>query len=199
MYFDNRDRATNTSRGSVHSLRVSGATLGGNNRFIEGSLGTQNYFSVSEDVVLRASSAVSWIQGYAGKNVPIYRRYSLGGDNLLHGFDYYGVSMRDPLTAEAVGGSKKLSANLDLFFPLPYVNTGGIRGVLFVDVGTVWGNAVSNVPAVKFSPNNLRASTGVGIEWASPVGPLTMSFAKVLKKQPQDVLRSFNFALGSTF
>jgi len=199
LYFDNRDRATNTSRGSVHSLRVSGATLGGNNRFIEGSLGTQNYFSVSEDVVLRASSAVSWIQGYAGKNVPIYRRYSLGGDNLLHGFDYYGVSMRDPLTAEAVGGSKKLSANLDLFFPLPYVNTGGIRGVLFVDVGTVWGNAVSNVPAVKFSPNNLRASTGVGIEWASPVGPLTMSFAKVLKKQPQDVLRSFNFALGSTF
>ncbi|MDQ6974248.1 MAG: outer membrane protein assembly factor BamA [Mariprofundaceae bacterium] len=199
LYFDNRDRATNTSSGSVHSLRISAATVGGNNRFVEGTIGTQKYFSLSDDVVLRASSTASLIRGYAGRSVPIYRRYSLGGDNLLHGFDYYGVSMRDPLTAEAVGGSQKLSANLDLFFPLPYVNTGGMRGVLFVDTGTVWGNDVNNVPAVKFSPNSLRASTGLGIEWASPVGPLTLSFAKVLKKQPQDVLRSFNFALGSTF
>ncbi|MDQ6991587.1 MAG: outer membrane protein assembly factor BamA [Mariprofundaceae bacterium] len=199
LYFDSRDRATETHSGAVYSLHVSGATVGGNNRFVEESISTKKYFSMSNDVVLRASSAVSLIQGYARKNVPIYRRYSLGGGNILHGFDYYGVSMRDPITGAVVGGNKKLSANLDLFFPLPYVQTSGIRGVLFVDVGTVWGSAISNVPAVTFNANSLRASTGLGIEWASPVGPVTLSFAKVLKKQPQDILRSFNFGLGTTF
>jgi len=107
--------------------------------------------------------------------------------------------MRDPLTAQAVGGNQKFTANLDLFFPLPYIQTGGIRGVVFVDTGMVWGHAVSNVPALPFNSNHLRASTGVGLEWLSPVGPITLSWAKVLKKQPQDLLRSFDFALGSSF
>jgi len=199
LAFDDRDRATQTRRGSVYSVHISAATVGGNNRFYEGGLGLQKFLPLSDDVTLRASSASSIISGYAGKTVPIYRRYSLGGDNLLHGFDFYGVSMRDPLTAQAVGGNQKLTANLDLFFPLPYVQTGGIRGVLFVDAGMVWGHAVSNVPALKFNPSHLRASTGVGIEWISPVGPVTLSWAKVLKKQPQDLLRSFDFGLGGTF
>lgn len=199
LAFDDRNRATATSSGSVHSLRISGATVGGNNRFVEGGLSTQNYIPLSDNWVFRISSATSWIQAYAGKTVPIYRRYSLGGDNILHGFDYYGVSMRDPVTGEAVGGSQKLSANLDLFFPIPYVNTDGIRGVLFVDAGTVWGNAVSNVAAVKFNASNLRASVGLGIEWVSPVGPIALSWAKALKKQPNDLLRSFDFGLGTTF
>jgi len=199
LAFDDRNRATATTHGSVYSVSVSAATVGGKNRFMEGSLSAQKYIPLSEDITLRASSSTAMIAGYAGKAVPIYRRYSLGGDNLLHGFDYYGVSMRDPTTGEAVGGSQKLTANLDLFFPLPYVQTDGIRGVVFMDAGTVWGNAVSNVPAVKFTASNVRVSTGLGIEWASPVGPVTLSWARALKKQPLDVLRSFDFGLGTTF
>jgi len=199
LSFDDRDKGIGTHQGSVHSVRVSVATVGGNNRFVEGALSLQRYIPLSDDVVLRGSAGSSWIRGYAGQKVPIYRRYSLGGDSLLHGFDFYGVSMRDPLTGQAVGGNKKMHMNLDLFFPLPYMQTSGMRGVAFVDSGTIWGNAVNNIPAVKFSPANLRASVGVGIEWVSPIGPVTLSWAKVLKKQPQDLLRSFDFGLGATF
>ena len=199
LAYDSRDRAVNTTAGANHSITVGAATIGGSNRFTETSMSTQNFFAVSEDLVLRGSTAASWIQGYAGKTVPIYRRYSLGGDNILHGFDFYGISMRDPATGEAVGGNKKISANLDLFFPLPYVKTDGFRGVLFMDSGTVWGNAIGNVPTLKFSPAQIRMSAGLGMEWMSPVGPITFSWAKVLKKQPQDLLRSFDFALGSSF
>ena len=199
LAYDDRDKAMQTHQGSMHSISMGGATVGGGNRFIEGTVNSQNYFPVSDDVVLRASTSASWIQGYAAKKVPIYRRYSLGGGNVLHGFDFYGISMRDPITGEAVGGNKKFSANLDLFFPLPYLQTGGFRGVLFVDSGTVWGNAVSNVPAELFKPAKIRVSSGVGVEWMSPVGPITLSWGKALKKQPQDLIRSFNFGLGSTF
>jgi len=84
LSYDNRDRATQTRSGSVYSAHLSAATVGGNNRFYEGSLSAQQYLPLSEDVTLRGSAASSIISGYGGKAVPIYRRYSLGGDNLLH-------------------------------------------------------------------------------------------------------------------
>jgi len=199
LAFDDRDKAIATHEGSVYSLRVSAATLGGSNRFMESSINLQHYMPISEDVVFRMSTGVSAISGYGGKAVPIYRRYSLGGGNQLHGFEFYGVSMRDSVSNQAVGGNGKMNANLNLFFPLPYMQTGGIRGVAFMDMGTIWGSAVSNVAAVKFSPSNMRLSAGFGIEWISPVGPITLSWARALKKQPNDVLRSFDFALGSSF
>ena len=45
----------------------------------------------------------------------------------------------------------------------------------------------------------LRYSTGVGLSWMSPVGPLTLSYAKGLKEDSQDELESFQFTLGTVF
>ena len=63
----------------------------------------------------------------------------------------------------------------------------------FVDAGNVYGNNQS------ISLGDIRYSTGVGISWFSPFGPLKLVFAKVLNEQPGDRTETLQFQLGSQF
>jgi outer membrane protein insertion porin family len=45
----------------------------------------------------------------------------------------------------------------------------------------------------------LRYSTGVSLNWFSPVGPLKLSFGIPLKKEPTDRLQRIQFTLGTIF
>jgi len=199
LNYDTRDRFVGTTSGYHHSLSLGVAGLAGNNHFWELGASMQGFLPVSEDYTLRGTFGGRMIQGYGGKAVPIYRRYSLGGVGSLRGFDYYGVSLRDPLTGDPVGGDKQLTGSIDLFFPMPYMQTSGIRGVLFMDAGSVWGKEITSNVSAKFNRTSIRASAGVGIEWISPVGPLTLSWSKVIKSHKVDLLRSFEFGLGTSF
>lgn len=203
--YDTRNTLIGTSEGGFHSLTFGVAGVGGSNRFIETELTNQRFFALSKDLTLRLSAEGKWIKGYSARTEPIYRRYVLGGIGSLRGFDYYGVSLRDPATREAVGADKQLTSSIDLFFPLPYIRTPGIRGGVFVDAGTVWGSINSTVAgrtlsvAENFSFSKIRTSIGFGVEWMSPVGPITLSWAKAQRKQPGDLQRIFEFGLGRSF
>ncbi|MDX8398051.1 MAG: outer membrane protein assembly factor BamA [Mariprofundaceae bacterium] len=199
LSYDSRDRFVGTTKGQNHFLSLAAAGLGGNNRFWEVGAGLKAYIPILEDFTLRTSLGGRVIQGYSGLDVPIYRRYSLGGVGSLRGFDYLGVSLRDPTTADPLGGDKQLTGSLDLFFPLPYIRTEGFRAVLFSDAGSVWGKERRSKAVEPFSVANIRVSAGFGLEWMSPVGPLTLAWSKALKKQKADVLRSFEFGLGTSF
>ena len=206
LTWDSRDRLVGTTRGYSHSLSLGVAGVGGANRFVEGALSLSGYFPLSDDFTLRTKIGGRVISGYTGKTVPIYRRYSLGGVGSLRGFDYYGVSLRDPAAPnDPVGGDKQATASLDLFFPIPYMETSGFRGVLFTDAGTVWGTAKTTVGALNinvaepFSTAKIRTSYGFGLEWASPVGPVTLTWGKAARTQPGDFTRTFEFGLGTTY
>ncbi|OIO66728.1 MAG: outer membrane protein assembly factor BamA [Zetaproteobacteria bacterium CG1_02_49_23] len=203
--YDTRNSLVGTSSGTFQSLGFKVAGLGGSNKFLESTVTSQFYYPLTDDLTIRAMMGGQIIRGYNNKSEPVYRRYSLGGIGSLRGFDYFGVSLRDPKSKEAVGGDKQVTASLDLFFPLPYVRTAGIRGGIFYDVGTVWGSVNTTVGgqtlsvAEKFSFSRMRTSAGFGIEWMSPVGPVTLSWAKAQRKQVGDLERTFEFGLGRTF
>ena len=46
---------------------------------------------------------------------------------------------------------------------------------------------------------NLSSSTGIGLQWLSPVGPLSMYISKPIQEQPFDKTESFQFSLGQRF
>ncbi len=205
--WDDRDTIIATKNGELHQLRLAIAGQGGSERYLETTWTEKAYFPFGkeESVVLSPSLSASWLQGYGGKKPSLWKRYSLGGIGSLRGFDTFGVSVRDQATGDAVGGDKMVTASMNLFFPLPYMHTSGFRLVAFMDAGTVWGS-VSTVVAGRtakasapFSLSTIRASTGLGVEWISPVGPIGLSWAVPLRKQPGDLLRSFEFSVGSTF
>ena len=207
LTWDTRDQLISTTSGHIDSLSISTAGLGGSNRFVESSVSSRWYFPFgkNENIVLNPSMRFNAIRGFSGKDVPLYRRYSLGGIGSLRGFDSYGVTLRDPATGEIVGGDNQATASLNLFFPLPYTQTSGIRGLVFADAGNVWGSASVVVNGKSFSANEpfslsrFRYTAGFGIEWISPIGPVGLSWAFPIRSQPQDVQKSFEFAIGSTF
>jgi len=197
LTYDTRDRVVYATEGGIQSISLGYAGLTGDHKFYEASVLTKNYYSISDSWILRGVFRTGTIQGYSGVEVPVYRRYSLGGVGSLRGYDSFGVSLIDVPTGDVLGGEYKASASIDLIFPLPYMRQAGFRGTFFVDAGTVWGT--SGTVTEPFNLSTVRASYGFGIEWASPVGPLTLTWGYPVNQQPNDKLRSFEFSLGRGF
>ena len=66
----------------------------------------------------------------------------------------------------------------------------------FVDVGNVWGIDYSDTLD---ESNKIRSSTGVTIDWFTPIGPLNFTFSQDITKATTDQTESFQFNLGTTF
>ena len=205
--YDTRDRVVAPRDGNIERLSLSYAGLGGKDHFYTANASSALYQPLDKeaDFVLNPSVNFSMIKAQRGYAIPLYRRFSLGGIGSVRGFDSYGISVRDPATGEALGGDKMFTAGMNLFFPLPYMKTAGFRALVFFDAGTTWGNVSATVAGKTlnvtepFSFAKIRASTGFGIEWESPIGPIGMVWAFPVKKQQGDIKRQFEFALGAQF
>ena len=66
-----------------------------------------------------------------------------------------------------------------------------------MDFGNVWG---ADYRSSNFDDSNfLRASTGAGVEWWSPVGPISLTFSHAIQQKTTDEFEGFQFNIGTTF
>ncbi len=195
--YDTRNRTFAPSEGGLQRLSFSFAGLTGDHQFHETTFLSKNYYPLTDFWTIRGVVSAGSIHGYGGLDVPIYRRYSLGGVASLRGYDTFGVSLVDPSTLDVLGGKYKTTSSIDILFPLPFMETAGFRGTFFVDAGTVWGN--SGLVDEPFNLSKVRASYGFGIEWAAPIGPVTFTWGYPLNDQALDKTRRFEFGLGQGF
>ena len=96
-----------------------------------------------------------------------------------------------------VGGN--YAAALSFTTNLPYIapNLQNFEFNYFLDLGNVWG---TDYRSSNFDDSNfLRVSTGAGIEWWTPVGPLNLTFSHALQKKDTDEFEGFQFNIGTTF
>jgi len=63
----------------------------------------------------------------------------------------------------------------------------------FLDMGNVYGDS----DPIRL--NEMRASTGVGISWISPLGPLSLAYAKPIRKFAGDRIQQLQFQIGTSF
>ena len=172
-------------------LRFSAEQVGGDFDFTVFRAAYSRYWTLLTDSqdrkhVLAARSNVGAIAGDA----PIFERFYGGGMGSIRGFDYRGISPRSGVNEDAVGGDFMVFLGAEYSFP---IFTRDVRGVLFLDTGTVEDN---------FNVTTYRASVGFGIRWIVPIfGPMPMSFdfAIPLSKDPQDDTQVFSFSLGWMF
>ena len=68
--------------------------------------------------------------------------------------------------------------------------------LLFFDAANIWGVDYSSGLE---DTNEIRSSTGVAIDWLSPVGPMNFSLSLPITKAETDKTESFRFNLGTTF
>lgn len=156
---------------------------------------------------------------------PFYENFYAGGFSTLRGFSSntagpkavyadYSTSNNGEYyaTDESTGGNATWLASMELIVPTPFASDEAqsqIRTSVFVDVASVWDTEFSYDPSqVAYgnqyyydysSPWNYRASTGVALQWMSPMGPLVFAVAKPLKKYEGDSEEFFTFTIGRTF
>jgi len=138
--------------------------------------------------------------------LPIDSVAGTGNIGLPSEFDTVSISTR------TAGGNARVLGTLELIFPVPFAEeSNSLRTSLFVDVGNLWDtqfkrenfadlreDQFARIPDYS-EPGNYRVSTGLSLQWLSPMGPLTISFSKVIKQEDDDETEVFTFNVGRTF
>ncbi|ECP9743657.1 outer membrane protein assembly factor BamA [Campylobacter jejuni] len=175
--------------GIIASTSLEYAGLGGDQEFISSSSkfnfyqGLQDYIGYDLIYRYKASFYKVWDEGY----LPINQRIYLGGIRSIRGFESRTVSPKNQWGDE-IGGTIAFANSVELSFPL--IDRIKLRGSVFFDYGMI---GRKNLDEIK------RMSTGIGIEWITPIGPLQLVFAKPLNDKKGDDTNSFEFNLGTRF
>ena len=112
----------------------------------------------------------------------------------LKGFQFSKIGPVD--AGDYVGGNYAASINFDTTLPMILPSFETIDFKYFVDVGNVWGVDYSD--SIEDS-NKIRSSTGISVDWFTPIGPLNFSLAQDISKASTDKTEGFQFNLGTTF
>jgi outer membrane protein insertion porin family len=131
------------------------------------------------------------------------------------------------IAANSLGGTKYVGGTAELDFPIwGAPKELGLRGGVFFDAGTLFGyegqtdfrylfpNLPAGTPCSYYvtgtsttqgscitvdDSKKIRASTGVSLIWASPIGPIRFDYSFVLSKATNDVTQAFSFSGGTSF
>ena len=96
-----------------------------------------------------------------------------------------------------VGGNYAAALSLTTNLPMVAPTLQNFEFNYFLDFGNVWG---TDYRASDFDDSNfLRVSTGAGVEWWTPVGPLSLTFSHAIQKKSTDEFEGFQFNIGTTF
>ncbi len=166
------------------------AGIGGTEKFSKYVLDHRHFWPAFWDVVFSVHGQIGYVHAYSGEEIPLDERFYLGGINTLRGFDTREVGPRDPVTGDYLGGDKETYFNFELLFPL--VKDLGLKGVVFFDVGNAWGEDEDWF-------EEWRYSTGAGIRWLSPLGPLRLEWGYNLDPYDWEDNSKFEFMVGRFF
>nr|WP_291711861.1 BamA/TamA family outer membrane protein [Limnobacter sp. CACIAM 66H1] len=191
--FDSRDSAIAPTRGRVTRLTAEYATPLGDQEFIRTTYQEQFYFPIGKLYTLALNGEVTGGFGLGDSPYPIFRNVYAGGIGTVRGYRSSTLGPRDADNVP-IGGSKRVIANAEFFFPIPGMSKDRtFRAFTFFDAGNVF----QTNEKIKFG--ELRYSTGVGISWLSPVGPLKFSLGVPLNREPQDETQRVQFTIGTGF
>lgn len=191
--FNNTDDYYLPRSGFVIGTNLEFAGLGGNEQFISSSSNFNWYQGIKDyvglDLIFRYKARFYkvWDTGY----LPINQRIFLGGIGSLRGFSSRTVSPKNEYNDE-YGGTVAFANSVELSFPI--IDRVKLRGALFLDYGAI------DEKKAFFDKNSIqRYSTGLSLEWITPMGPLQFVFAKPLNRKSGDDTETFEFTMGTRF
>ncbi len=188
------------AHGWMASISQDIAGLGGDVDYIKHELKVNYFTPIAESMpeyVLKLTGRAGNITGL-GDNVAINDRFFIGS-TVIRGFDNQGIGPRDRTTQDPLGGNTYYAASTELMFPLGLPEELQIKGAVFADAADLYGVDTSLNPANIIDSSAIRASTGVGIFWRSPVGPIRVDLAEPIVKQSYDKTQFIRFSFGTKF
>ena len=190
--YDTRDRAFMPTSGSISSFNQILPFIA-DKRYIKNSLSSSFYRTLSEDIIGASKFYFSSINGLGGEDVRVNKRSYLGTKR-IRGFKSGKIGPVDG--TEHIGGNYATALNFEANLPKILPESTNMDFGLFLDFANVWG--VDYDSSID-DGSKIRSSTGVALNWSSPLGPMTFVLSQNLSKASTDETESFNFNLGTTF
>jgi len=189
---DGRNSAVFPTEGRFYRANFEISALG-DLQFSRLNLQAQQYLSLPLNLSLGLNGEIGWGFALGPRPYPVFKNFYSGGLGSVRVFQQNSLGVIDP-TGAFVGGNRKMNANAELYIPVPGMgNDKSLRFFAFFDVGNAWGEDQS------LTWNSLRASTGLGISWVSPLGPLKLSYGTPILYQGTDRIQPFQFQIGTRF
>lgn len=185
---DTRDNYLDPTSGSINALYLTFAGLGGSNAFIKALIDSAWFFPLGKATFM-VRGRFGYARGIFDKELPLYERYYVGGIRTIRGLDWGEAGPRDEETGDEIGGTEELIFNAEYIFPL--FPEARLKGLVFFDAGNSY-DKFNNFGA-------LRYTTGAGIRWISPLGPIRIEWGYNLDKKPGESSSKVEFTFGSFF
>jgi len=159
---------------------------------------TQNYnfktfHELYENNITTFSYSLTTSNSLSGENIKLSERLYIPSKS-LRGFERGKVGPKDG--NDFIGGNYLGNFNFTTTLPFILDDVQNFDGLFFFDAANLWG--VDYDSSIDNS-NKIRSSVGVGLDWLTPVGPLSFSLAAPLTKVDTDIEETFRFNLGTTF
>ena len=158
----------------------------------ENSFSQSNYFSVSDNLILSSNFLFKAINAINDENVRVSKRVYVPGRN-LRGFESGKIGPKDG--SQFIGGNYASSLNLNSTLPNLLFENEDIDFNFFVDMANVWHVDYDS----SLDGNKIRSSTGIAVNWFSPIGPLSFSYAVPISEAETDIKEKFRFQIGTSF
>ena len=178
--------------GSVLTLTVeqAGGPWGGAFTLYRGLFEAKTYLPAwLHDQVLALRFRLGAGDGFGGsKDLPMFRRFYAGGIASTRGYDRFKLG---PLTSneKPIGGRSLIEGNMELRTPV----YAGFGAVVFVDAGRV------DLDPWRYDLGHLQYSTGPGIRYQTPIGPLRLDFGFPLNAPDGLPSWQIHFSIGQAF
>tara|TARA_B100000963_G_scaffold2168_1_gene1727 strand:- start:2404 stop:4653 length:2250 start_codon:yes stop_codon:yes gene_type:complete len=157
----------------------------------ENTLTASKYHSINENFLLAGKLYLRSANSIDG-DVRVSKRVNIPSSR-LRGFESGKIGPKDG--SQFIGGNYGAAVNLISSFPNFFTEFENIDFNLFVDAANLWHVDYDK----SLDSNKIRSSTGVAVDWFTPIGPLTFSYAIPISDASSDKTESFRFQIGTSF
>jgi len=184
---DSRNNYLDPHTGSKNLLYVTYAGIGGDNYFLKSGIDSSWFFPVTEETTIALRGRYGHATGIAGKELPLYERFYVGGIYTIRGIGFGEGGPRDS-NGDAIGGTKQMIFNAEYIFPI--FSELKFKGVTFFDTGKAYDS---------FGDVDLKYTAGFGVRWFSPIGPIRIEWGHNLAPKVGESKSKVEFTFGSAF
>ncbi|BBG66460.1 outer membrane protein assembly factor YaeT precursor [Hydrogenimonas sp.] len=189
LRFNNTDDYYLPRHGMIFGVSAEYAGIGGDARFNKNYINLSIFRGLEDeinyDLILRYKARLGFIPW--SEKLPVNEKFFMGGVRTVRGYQSGSISDKDA-NGYLLGGKYTFSNSLEASIPL--VDAAKMRLAFFLDYGMIGENAFTD---------EKRAGTGVVIEWFSPMGPISLVFARPLMEKEGDQTSTFEFTMGAQF
>jgi len=158
---------------------------------IENSFLASKYHSLNDSLILSAKLYLKSVNSL-DDSVRVSKRVYIPSYR-LRGFESGSIGPKDG--TQYIGGNYGSAVNFNTTLPNFLNGYENMDFNLFLDAANLWHVDYDN----SLDSDKIRSATGISVNWFTPVGPLSFSYAIPISEAKSDKTESFRFQIGTSF